>query len=342
MTHRRRRARMRNRIDDLISTLAAEDRMTDLEHELDQVTFWKLRSSERETWHYARGIAAFRRGDYAQALQRFEKGRTAAPRSARIAFALGQEYERVGRVADMLAAFDACPFPRVPSAYALMQARFAYLWDRPQKALQYVLPILDAYEALQIADDHFLFMQGLPFFSETWSYLGAFLELTGDLATLRALTERARQHLKEYAFDGQVLLLECLERDDVTPLIEALEQTVQEGMALGWPVGYPAICLAVLQSQRTDDPQEAEHILDAVTLSDEDPPLLDDIRLLARCAVARRAGDNERESVLMRQFLERQPMLLEPSRAFDVRLLQYQERLKPLYREGRVHTSASG
>jgi hypothetical protein len=49
MTHRRRRARMRNRIDDLISTLAAEDRMTDLEHELDQVTFWKLRSSERET-----------------------------------------------------------------------------------------------------------------------------------------------------------------------------------------------------------------------------------------------------------------------------------------------------
>ena len=53
MAHRRRRARTRNRIDDLINTLAAEDRMTDLEHELDQVTFWKLRSSERETWHYA-------------------------------------------------------------------------------------------------------------------------------------------------------------------------------------------------------------------------------------------------------------------------------------------------
>ena len=96
MTHRRRRARMRNRIDDLISTLAAEDRMTDLEHELDQVTFWKLRSSERETWHYARGIAALRRGDYAQALQRFEKGRAAAPRSARIAFALSQSTSRSG------------------------------------------------------------------------------------------------------------------------------------------------------------------------------------------------------------------------------------------------------
>jgi len=123
----------------------------------------------------------------------------------------------------MLAAFDACPFPRVLSAYALMRARFAYLRDHSQRALQYVLPILDAYEALQIADDHFLFMQGLPFFGETWSYLGAFLELTGDLTTLRALTERARQHLKEYAFDGQVLVLECLERDDVTPLIEALE-----------------------------------------------------------------------------------------------------------------------
>ncbi len=166
--------------------------------------------------------------------------------------------------------------------------------------------------------------------------------MTGDLATLRALTGRASQHLKEYALDGQVLLIEYLERDDVTPLIEALEQTVQEGMALGWPVGYTAICLAVLQSQRTDDPQEAEHILDAVTLSDEDPPLLDDIRLLARCTVAHRAGDDEREALLMRQFPERQPMLLEPSRAFDVRLLQYQERLKPLYREGRVPKGASG
>ena len=39
MAHRRRRALTRNRIDDLINTLAAEDRMTDLEHELDQVTF---------------------------------------------------------------------------------------------------------------------------------------------------------------------------------------------------------------------------------------------------------------------------------------------------------------
>lgn len=342
MTHRRRRVRMRNRIDDLINTLAADDRMNDLEHELDQVMFWKLRSSERESWHYARGMAAFRRGDYAQALQRFEEGHAAAPRSARIAFALSLEYERVGRVADMLAAFDGCLFPRVPSAYALMQARFAYLWDHPQKALRYILPILDAYEALQIADDHFLFMRGLPFFGETWSYLGAFLELTGDLARLRVLTGRTHQHLKEYAFDGQILWLECLERDDFTLLIETLEQAVQEGMALGWPVGYTAICLAVLQSQRTDDPQEAEHILDAVTLGAEDPPLLDDIRLLARCAVAHRTGDNKRADALMRRFLERQPMLLEPSRAFDVRLLQYQERLKPLYREGKLHAGVAG
>jgi len=57
---------------------------------------------------------------------------------------------------------------------------------------------------------------------------------------------------------------------------------------------------------------------------------------------AHRAGDNERESVLVRQFLERQPMLLEPSRAFDVRLLRYQERLKPLYWEGKRHTGVSG
>ncbi|MGQ9547978.1 MAG: hypothetical protein ACUVSY_11620 [Roseiflexus sp.] len=73
MAHRRRRARMRNRTDDLINMPAAEDRMTDLEHELDRMTFWKLCGSERETWHYARGIAAFHRGDYAQALQRFER-----------------------------------------------------------------------------------------------------------------------------------------------------------------------------------------------------------------------------------------------------------------------------
>ena len=57
------------------------------------------------------------------------------------------------------------------SNYTLVTARYAYLWGRPDKGAEYLQPIVDAYFDLGIVDDNFLYMRGMPFFSETcWAF----------------------------------------------------------------------------------------------------------------------------------------------------------------------------
>lgn len=223
--------------------------------------------------------------------------------------------------------------PQVPANYALAQARYAYLWDQPQKALQYTLLILDAYYKLGIADDHFLHVRGLPFFSETWGYLGAFLELTHDLATLRTITEEAQKRLSDYDFGHDLLFLECVEKGNFADLVVQLERSVSDYAQWGWPSGYLVMKVAVLRSQAINDVHEAEQILRKIELSDTDFRWLEDIRLLARCVVANRAKDYQREAELVQQFLSRQLLLFEPNHMFNFRLLWYQEKLKPKYQE---------
>lgn len=339
MTPALRRSNSQNRIDKLANRLQAEGRIEDLERELQQFNPQQLKGAEREAWYHLWGIVALQRGDHAEALGRFSEGFSACPESGMIAFSLAQEFEHLGQVPRMLELFDAFHFPQVPANYALAQARYAYLWDQPQKALQYTMPILDAYYKLGIADDHFLYVRGLPFFSKTWGYLGAFLELTHDLATLRAVTAEAQKRLSDYDFDHHLLFLSCVEKSDFTDLVVQLERMASDYAQRGWPSGYSALKAAILRVQEADDTQKAERVLREVELSDKDFRWLEDIRLLARCAVANRADDHQREAELVQQFLLKQPLLFEPDHVFSFRLLWYQEKVRPKYQERKKNRS---
>jgi len=292
-----------NRISALIDKLQSQGKIERLEAELARFKPKRLNDSERESWHHFWGIAAFQRGDRAEALARFVDGRSACPNSADIAFSLGQEYEFSGDVSNMLASFDAAMFPKIPGAYSLAQARYAYLWNRLDKALQYVQPLLDAYYELGIADDHFVYVRGLPFFGDTWGHLGAILELQGNLPLLRQLTEQSAAKLSDYDFDRLLTFLDCIESDNFKSHFDQLN---------------------------TISLQHAEHslgFLNDVTLSEQDFPWLGDMLLLGRCEIADRFGLPERES-LVKNFVDRQTLLFEPHHVFNFRLLHYQERLK--------------
>jgi hypothetical protein len=326
-----------DRVAELANRLAAAGRADELEQELAGFDPRTLTEAERESWHHLRGIAAFRRGEHEMARTRFAEGLAAFPRSGTMAFSLGQEYEHVGDVAQMLALFDQFRFPAVPARFALAQARYAYLWGAPEKALDYALPIRDAYHALGIVDDTFLHIRGLPFYSETWAYLAAFHELLGTLGELETLTEADAKQLKDYDFDRHRAFLGCVRANDVSPVARRLRESIAGADRQGIPSGYSLMRAAILESL-VASPPAADSILDEVQLSPRDFPWLDDIRLLARCAAAARAGDHEYEAKLQDQFLRRQPRLFEPDHAFDFRLLGYQERLKPRYQvDHRVH-----
>ncbi len=323
-----------NRIAALVDKLQEEGRLDQLEAELEPFRSNRKSKAEAESWNRFWGIAAFQRGDRKEALIRFEQGRSECPDSAEIAFSLGQEYEFVGDVTKMLQVFDSAMFPKVPAAYALAQSRYAYLWGKLDRALKYTLPLLDAYYELKIADDHFVYVRGLPFFGETWSHLAAFLELQGDLPQLEAITSEAKQNLTEYNFDFIVGLLSCIQTGDFTQHEADLREQMKEHENNNTPTGTQATKLAIIHAQNASTPNAALQALRDVKIASNDFPWLVDMLLLGECQVADRFALPNAQG-LQNDFFARQALLFEPNHALNFRMLCYQETLKPRFQQSR-------
>lgn len=320
-----------NRIDELANRLQQAGAIGRLEEELKRFDPETLDGVEKEAWYHLYGIVPFRVGNRALAFERFQEGLRQCPGSGFLRFALGQEYEFRADVHNMFACFDQAKFPSIPAKYALAQARFAYLWSRLDKALSYIEPLIPPYRSLKILDDNFLYMRGLPFFSQTWAYLAAFHQLLGSLASLRKLTKQMQAECSDFDFEDLNVELTALETQDKSDIQARLEVSITKWRENNWPTGYLLMRYEVLKSQTTHDVVEAERGLDSVNLAQNDFPWLDDMRLLAKCELAHRNKDGLREEQLLDDFFRRQPLLFEPDHAVNFSLLKYQEDLKPKY-----------
>lgn len=319
-----------NRIEALADGRYKEGRFDALEDDLARFDPDRLAAEERESWYSLWGIAAFQRNDRPEALHRFTVGFEACPDSGHIAFSLGQERQNIGDAHGMFDLFDRFRFPQVPANHAMVQARYAYLWDRPEKSISYILPMIDLYYELGIADDTFLHIRGMPFFSVVWSSLGAYFELTDNLEAFSRLTETAAERLSDVPFDFLNDQLTAVISGDFSTHLSNL--TTQLNPEYGRPVGYTKLKIAII-SGLSADPTTAEDHLAAVQLESDDFPWLDDLRTLARARIAHVAGDETLEADLQNAFLERQPLLFEPEHVFDSRLVDYQKRLTRKYRQ---------
>jgi hypothetical protein len=322
-----------NRIDALVKGLQREGRISELEPELLKFDPASLEGMEKESWHHLYGVAAFEKENHSLAFERFQEGLRQCPESAVLSFAIGQEYEYRGDIENMFAHFDRAKFPRISARYALAQARYAYLWNRNRKGLAYVEPLVDVYLQLKILDGTFLHIRGLPLFDETWAYLAAFHYLLGDLAGLKTLTDRAERACSDFDFERLRLKLDGIESGDYSALMVRLQADIKEAAENGRPTGYLTLQLKVLQGQEEDDPAAAGRALHAIEFAENDFAWLVDMRRLAQCELASRAGDAKREQDLQSDFFQRQPMLFEPDHALNFNLLEYQESLKGWYQE---------
>lgn len=313
-----------NRVEELANELAGQGKAGDMETELDKLNRADFSESELESWYHIRGITAFARGDRPLAMARFVEAHERFPNSATIAFSLGQEYEYVGNPQLMFDLFDRAVFPRIPPRHALWQSRFAYLWGDLKRAVSYVEPVLEAHFQLGIADDTFLWIRGMPFFSETWAFMAAFAELMGDLDGLDAMTRRAASELKDIDVSFLADFLSCMKLKDFS----RYEAFLNRG------TGYERTRAAVIHAMRQNEYAEARRILASVRLADNEFPWLADILLLARCEVAHRC-EPDGEAELLEKYFQRQALLFEPHHAVNFRLLAYQELLKPMYQARR-------
>lgn len=316
--------------DELANRLHREGRIAQLEGELKRYSPDKLAAKEKESYYHLWGIAAFQRGDRATAYERFKQGRRECPDSAQIRFSLGQEHEARGEIDEMFACFDSCTFPAVSSQFVLAAARYAYIWGHPAKGAKYLSPIAEAYFQLGIADDHFVYVRGLPFFGQTWSYLVAFAWMQASYDATDEFFRRSKSKLSDYDFERLGRFYEAHKRSDYSEYAGELAKGLETHDAR-FPSGYQRVQLAALRAVDGNDPDAAIAALQNVTLGQDDFPWLSDIILGHMARAYWKAGKGDAEAVERAKFLKRQAMLFEPDHAYAFAFLDYQEQLRPLY-----------
>jgi len=318
-----------NTVDALANNLQQEGRLGELEQELEKLDQSSMTEAEKASWWHLYGIAAFRAGRDGEATSRFEEGHKRFPGHADIRFSLGQQYVRARRIQEGFELFVSCKFPEAPSKFVLAQVRYAYLWNRYPEGRAMLRPFLEAYKELKILDDHFLYIRGLPFFGTWWSNLAALSILDRDTEELEEVTEYVATTCHDYDFE--YLRAELSAHRDNRPelLLGFLEKRLQNASA-GFD-GAACMKIAIIKGRMTGSAHAAEELLNAVNLSDQDFPWLQDIRTLAKAEIAHRFNQVEVEQEHVEAFLGRQRMLFEPNIALDFHLLRYQERLKPTY-----------
>lgn len=323
-----------NRVEELANKLHQERRGNEIEASLQRFDYKSSTEREKESWHHLMGIEAMRRGDSNVALTRFRDAVELFPESQRIRFSLAQEQLNQGDVEQAFRNFDLCSFPSLPAAWALAQARYAYLWNFAERGMNYIRPIFKGYFDLGIADDHFLYVRGLPFFGQTWNYLVCFAWMKHDFSEAKQITEHAAAKLADYDFERLTGLLNCFLNSDFTPFAENLRRSIQEWSKQNTPTGFQNMQLAGLSTESEPDFSTAEKSITGVQLKANDFPWLEDVRTILLAKLNHKHGRPDEEK-FKRQFLQRQKLLFEPDHAVSFFLLEYQELLKGEYQKAK-------
>lgn len=328
-----------NRVEELANKLHQERRGGEIESSFQRLDYEGLTERERESWHHLMGIEAMRRGEAGLALQRFREAARLFPESQMIRFSLAQEQLNRGDIEQAFGNFELCSFPKIPATWALAQARYAYLWNFPERGMNCIRPIFNAYFDLGIADDHFLYVRGLPFFGQTWNYLVCFAWMKGDFAEAQEITDTAAAKLADYDVERQKGFLNCILNSDYTPFAEDLRRSIREWSKQNTPTGFQSMQLAALATEVEREFSPAEQSITAVQLKANDFPWLEDVRTVLLAKLNHKHGRPDEEKY-KRQFLQKQKLLFEPDHAVSFFLLEYQELLKREYQ--RTKTPSPG
>ncbi len=329
-----------NRVEELANKLHQERRGNEIEASLQKFDYKSLTDCEKESWHHLLGIEAMRRGDANLAQKRFQEASELFPESQMIRFSLAQEQLNRGDIGQAFQNFDRCSFPKIPATWALAQARHAYLWSFADKGMNYIRPIFKAYFDLKIADDHFLYVRGLPFFGQTWNYLACFAWMKRDFSEAEAITNDSATRLTDHDFEGPKLFLKCFLSSNFAPFADNLRVSIQKWSKDNWPIGFQSMQLAALTVDLDHEFLAAEESILSVQLKHNDFPWLEDVRTILLAKLNHKHGRFEDEVKYKQQFLQRQKLLFEPDHAVSFSLLEYQELLKQDYQ--RSQRSSSG
>lgn len=326
----------KNRIDELANDLSRKGKIDQLEKQLLKYKPNKLNTSEKESWYHLYGIIPFRNGDRKLALERFKVGIVECPDSSYLQFSLGQEYEYFKNTEEMIKCFDHTVFPNIPSTYVLAEARYCYLWNLYDAGLRYVNSLIPFYLQLKILDTNFLYMRGMPFFQQTWEYIVAFSKLKGDYSMSDKVLDEIKQNCSDIDFEYLEMTYNCEKNGNFEPLIQSLMKRLPEIKNNNFPNGYQRLQISILESRKMNLYEDSINHIKSVLLAENDFPWLEDMKVLAMCEISNRFKKEKEEKNYQEYFINKQALLFEPDNALNFFLIDYQEKIKDIYRNRKI------
>lgn len=293
-----------------------------------------LDSEEQAAWFRYMAVVEYRLGNEEKAFQIIQDGIEEFPDSDHLNFFMGEVHEKTGRFDKALEHFKKVNIHNVEGHFLIEIARMCYLWDCPARGQRALDDVFQRYHELGIADDHYVFMRGLPFFDVTFGYRVVLSKLEGDLKIAFEELQLARRRLSDYEFDYAIEpTLKAWITGNWKPVIESLTERIRESEEHGYPNASERMRKAVLESRLSPSLADSFNLLASVEITDRDSRWLKDVRTLAKAETCHRHGDAEREQGFLHDFFSSQPKLFEPDQVFWFDFYDYQEKLKRIYRE---------
>lgn len=310
-----------------IDRLIAADRYDEAEAALSAQQYGSLSPTEQADRHQRRAFIACQRGEHATALGLFRDAVHAFPDAWKLRFGEAQERGHTGDIDGMFGGFEQMRFPNVTADVAMAQARYAYVFERPDEGIAALLPLLDVILTLRIGDSTFLAIRRLPDTETVWESLGCFHEERGRVDEFADLTDRITRTMFDIDDEGMRRFLQCVRSGDFEPEVQRLWPDPRASTKR--PDAYLAM-RAACTSEMTGCC--SVRLVDDVHVEPggEYPNYrwLEDVRTLVHAERARRDGDATKAAALASSFLRSQPLLFEPWLSFAFRLAPAQGHLR--------------
>lgn len=323
-----------NKVEKLVNKYVEESSPEGLRDALAGMNRVLLDSGEQEAWFRYMAVVEYRLGNKKKAFQIIREGVEEFPDSDHLNFFMGEVYEKTGRFDKALEHFKKVHPYKVEGHFLIAIAGMCYLWDYPALGQRVLDDVFQRYYELRIADDHRVFMRGLPFFGVTFGHRVVLSKLEGDLKIAFEEFQLARRTLRDYEFDHDLgPTLKAWITGNWRPVIESLTKSIRESEEHGYPSGEGRMAKAVHESRLCTSRDDAFNLLDSVKITESHSQWLEDVRTLAKAEACHRHGDAKQEQGFLQDFFSEQPKLFEPDNVFWFNFYDYQEKLKPIYRD---------
>ena len=277
-----------------------------------------LADKEKEDYYYFLASGYFRLKDYVNANRIWKASVEEFPDNSKMNYGYGQALIYSRNPEDAIEYFDKVISTDLVGDYCLQMAVYMYLWNRPEKGFKYLQPLFEEYIKLRIIDDTFVHLRNLPFFSYTWHTFVALLWIDGRIHEIKNEFSTYR-NLSEYNFKYLESIINAIVSDNPNMWKLTLLSEQQDE--------FKRILFSV---RAIDEYDKAKVMLENAPHANH---MSNDIlKYMALAELSNRFEKREEENRYIDEVFRISDILLEPYHVVTYNFLDYNEKLKEIYR----------